>query len=168
MVPTPRPDVRVLLDANVLLAGIVFPRWPWEILRHAVRGDFQLVLCPYVIRQARRRIAQRFPEFLDAFDGFLFRCPHELVSDPPPKDVQAHAGLVRDVTDVPVALAAIQADVDYLVSEDKDLTTTDETTAELRGYVQPLISGTFLRQVMGWSHEELEVVRGRTWNEVEG
>ena len=165
--PTPRPDARVMLDANVLLAGIVFPRWPWEILRHAVRGDFRLVLSPYVIRQARRRIAQRFPEFLNMFDGFLFRCPYELVPDPSSEDVQAHAGLVRDVTDVPVALAAIQAGVDYLVSEDKDLTAVDETTAELHRYIKPLISSTFLRQMMGWSHEELEAVRGRTWDEIE-
>jgi len=42
-VPVRRPEVRVFLDANVLLAGIVFPRWPWEILRHALRGDLQLV-----------------------------------------------------------------------------------------------------------------------------
>jgi len=167
-VPTSRPDVRVLLDANVLLSGVVFPRWPWEILRHAVRGDFQLVLCPYVVRQARRRIAQRFPEFQAAFDEFLIRCPYELVSDPSPEDVQNHSGLVRDVTDVPVALAAIRAGVDYLVSEDKDLTEVDETTVELRRYIYPLISGTFLRQVMGWSHGELEAVRGRTWDEVEG
>ena len=166
--PTPRPEVRVLLDANVLLSAVVFPRWPWEILRHAVRGDFQLVLCPYVIRQARRRIAQRFPEFLAAFDEFLIRCPYELAPDPSPEDVQNHAGLVRDVTDVPVALVAIRAGVDYLVSEDKDLTEVDETTVELRRYIHPLISGTFLRQVMGWSHEELEAVRGRTWDEVEG
>jgi len=167
-VPIPRPDVRVLLDANVLLSGVVFSRWPWEILRHAVRGDFQLVLCPYVIRQARRRIAQRFPEFLAAFNEFLIRCPHELVPDPSSEDVQNHAGLVRDVPDVPVALAAIQTGVDYLVSEDKDLTEVNETTAELRRYIYPLISGTFLRQVMGWDHEELEAVRGRTWDEVEG
>jgi predicted nucleic acid-binding protein len=166
-VPTLRPDVRVMLDANVLLAGVVFPRWPWEILRHAMRGDFRLVLCPYVIRQARRRIAQRFPGFLDASDGFLLRCPYELTPDPSPDDVQAHVDLVRDVTDVPVALATIRARADYLVSEDKDLTTADAATAELRRQVRPLISGTFLREVMGWSHEELEAVRGRTWDEME-
>jgi len=164
-VPRPRPELRVMLDANVLLAGVVFPRWPWEILQHAMREDFHLVLCPYVIRQARRRIAQRFPEFLADFDDFLARCPHELVHDPSIEEVRAHTRLVRDETDVPVALAAIQTGVDYLVSEDKDLTARDETTAELRQYIQPLISGTFLHEVMGWTHEELEAVRGRTWDE---
>jgi len=56
--------------------------------------------------------------------------------------------------------------VDYLVSEDKDLTTVDETTKVLRRSVQPLLSGTFLRQVMSWSSEELEAVRHRTWDEM--
>lgn len=164
--PVRRPELRVFLDANVLLAGIVSPRWPWEILRHALRGDFRLVLSPYVIRQARRRIAQRFPEFLEEFDEFLFRCPYELVPDPTPEEVQAHIRLVRDETDVPVALAAIQAGADYLVSEDKDLSANDETTAELRRRVRVLIAGAFLREVMGWSPEELEAVRQRTWEEM--
>ncbi len=165
--PVRRPEIRVFLDANVLLAGIVFPRWPWEILRHALRGDFRLVLSPYVIRQARRRVAQRFPEFLEEFDQFLFRCPYELVPDPTPEEVQAHLGLVRDETDIPVALAAIQAGVDYLVSEDKDLSANNETTMELRRRIRVLISGTFLREVMGWSPEELEAIRHRTWGELE-
>lgn len=126
--PARRPEIRVFLDANVLLAGIVFPRWPWEILRHAVRGDFQRVLSPYGIRQTRRAIARRFPEFLSAFDRFLVLCPYELVPDPDPEDVQAHIHLLRDETDVPVALAAIRAGVDSLVSEDKDLTAETQST----------------------------------------
>jgi len=156
-----------MIDANVLLAGVVFPRWPWEILRHALRGDFRLVLSPLVIQQARRRIAKRFPEFLGKFDEFLIRCRCELIPDPSAEDVAAHSDLVRDVTDVPIALAAIRAGVDYLISEDKDLTAKDETTAKLREHIQPLISGTFLREVMGWTHEELEAVRGRTWEQME-
>ena len=58
----PRPDIRVMLDANVLIAGSVWPRWPYEILQHALRGDFQLVLSPYVIAQAEAQIAKSFPD----------------------------------------------------------------------------------------------------------
>ncbi len=125
------------------------------------------MLSPYVIRQARRRIARRFPEFLEEFDEFLLHCPYELVPDPTPEEVQAHIGLVRDEADVPVVLAAIQAGVDYLISEDRDLSANDETPAELRRRLRVLISGTFLREVMGWSLEELEAIRHRTWEEVE-
>lgn len=29
-----------------------------------------------------------------------------------------------------------------------------------------LLAGTFLREVMGWTSEELEAIRHRTWDEV--
>jgi predicted nucleic acid-binding protein len=74
---------------------------------------------------------------------------------------------VRDATDIPVALAAIDAKVDYLVSEDKDLTARDETTKQLRDKLAVLLSGTFLREVMGWSSDELEKIRHRSWRDLE-
>ena len=37
--------LRVMADTNVLIAGILFPRWFHEFLRHALKGDFKLVLC---------------------------------------------------------------------------------------------------------------------------
>ena len=78
-----------------------------------------------------------------------------------------HQDLVRDPTDVPVALAAIQARVDYLVSEDKDLTATDQTTALLRQRLTVRLSGTFLREVKGWTSADLERIRGRRWQDLE-
>ena len=51
--------VRAFIDANVLFAGIAFPRWPYEVLRHAAAGDFQLVLSPLVIKQAQRNLQIR-------------------------------------------------------------------------------------------------------------
>lgn len=57
--------------------------------------------------------------------------------------------LLRDVTDVPIALSAVLAKADYLVSEDKDLTVLDESTAELRSQVKVMLDATFLREVMG-------------------
>lgn len=157
---------RVMVDANVLIAGIAFPRWSHEILRHVLRGDIRLVLCPLVIEQATRHIQQMFPEHVDDFKQFLTYCEYENVSDPSPDEVTQHHDLVRDITDVPVAVAAIHAQVDYLVSEDKDLTAIDETTRELRKKIQPLIAGTFLRTVMGWESEDMERVRRRTWRDM--
>ncbi len=65
-----------------------------------------------------------------------------------------------------MALAALNAGVDYLVSEDKDLTAQDESTTKLRGELSVMISGAFLREVMHWSSEELEKVRHRTWRDI--
>ncbi len=52
------------------------------------------------------------------------------------------------------------------MSEDKDLTVRDETTAELRRHLKVLLSGTFLREVMGWTSEELESIRHRKWDDL--
>jgi predicted nucleic acid-binding protein len=135
-------------------------------LRHAVAGDFQLVLCPLVIKQARRNLQKRFPEYVDRFDEFLQTVDYELVPDPTPEDIEANQHLVRDWSDVAVALAAIAAKVDYLVSEDKDLTVQDETTAELRRHAKVMVSGAFLREVMGWTGEQLEAIRYRKWSDI--
>ena len=78
----------------------------------------------------------------------------------------ANQKLVRDLTDVAVALAAISAKVDYLISEDKDFTVQDESTAEIRKHVKVMLSGTFLREVMGWTSDELDAIRHRKWSDI--
>jgi len=163
----PSASLRVMVDANVLFAGILWPRWPYEVLQHGLRGDFKLVLTPFVIEQVRRTVSTRFANELTQFEAFLSQLDFEEAPDPSDAEVEQHLDLVRDPTDVPVALAAINARVDYLVSEDKDLTSSDVTTAKLREQLRVLLSGTFLRQVMGWASADLERVRGRTWHELE-
>lgn len=161
-----QPKLRVMVDANILIAGSVWPRWPYEVLQHAFKGDFSLVLSEYVLQQARSHIQRRFPDHVDQFDKFLQACEYELVADPTREQVAQNLDLVRDPSDVPVALAAMHTGVDFLVSEDKDLTVQDETTTRLRQELNVLISGTFLREVMRWNSEDLEKVRHRTWRDI--
>lgn len=156
-----------MTDANILFSGVAFPRWPREVLRHAVEGDYKLVLCPIVIEEARRNLQKRYPERVANLDEFLELVEYELVSDPSLDDINVNKNLVRDLSDVAVALAAIVAKADYLISEDKDLTVQDETTEELRKHLKVMVSGTFLREVMGWTSEELEAIRHRKWSDVE-
>jgi len=47
--------LRVMADANVLIAGVLKPRWFFEFLGHALRGDFELVLAPQTVAEALRR-----------------------------------------------------------------------------------------------------------------
>ena len=164
MATSPSSKLRVMVDATILIAGSGWPRWPREVLLAGLRGEFHLVLCPYVIRQVHRKLRQRFPpECLERFEEFLSEKAYELVPDPTPEHVSENKDLVRDGSDIPIALAAINAGVDYLVSEDKDFTSHNHTTAQLHEKLKALLSGTFLREVMGWSTEDLESVRGRNW-----
>jgi len=158
--------VRAFIDANVLFAGIAFPRRPYEVLQHAAAGDFRLVLSPLVINQARRSLQKNFPEYIDRFEAFIESVDYELVSDPTLDEVEANKNIIRDFSDVPVALSAISAKAEYIVSEDKDFTTQDATTAALRGHLKIMLSGTFLREVMGWTSEQLESIRHRKWSDI--
>ena len=156
-------ETRVMVDATVLIAGSGWPRWPREVLLAGLRGEFQLVLSPYVIRQAHRNLSKRFPQHLERFEEFLSQASFELVPDPASEEVADNRDLVRDESDIPIALAAINAGVDYLVSEDKDFTAHHETTATLHQQLNVLLPGTFLRQVLGWTSQELERIRHRRW-----
>ena len=156
-----------MLDTTILLAGIVWPRWPYEVLQHALQGDFQLVLTQILIEEARRKFNERFPKWTEDFENFLKECNFEVVPVPSSEEILANQDLIRDITDIPIALAAINAGVDYFVSEDKDFTERNKTTAKLHNRLNTIISGTFLREVMGWTSEELERVRGRTWKDVQ-
>jgi hypothetical protein len=89
---------RAMTDANVLVAGMSFPRWPCEVLRHAAAGDFQLVLCPLVIEQARRNLQKHFPQYTHRFEEFLQAVDYELVPDPTPKEVAVNQSLNRDLS----------------------------------------------------------------------
>jgi predicted nucleic acid-binding protein len=155
--------VRVMIDATVLFAGIGWPRWSYEILQSALRGDFDLVLSPLVIEQARRNLAKKFPDWLEPFEDWLRLCPFEMVQDPTSDQVVNNLDLMRQEEDVPVALAAIQAHPDYFVSDDKDFTEVSPTTEEIHKHLRIVRPVIFLREVMGWSHEELESARHRHW-----
>jgi predicted nucleic acid-binding protein len=149
-----------MVDTTVRVAGVVWPRFPHEVLQHGLRGDFALTLFPTVIGEARRKFAERFAAFAQDFEDFLVNAPYEQVSDPTAEDVRANERLMRDITDVPVALAAIKARVDSLITEDKDYTAPAQP---IHDKLKVLLPGTFLNQVMGWSHEDLERIRRRTW-----
>src|SRR3989304_9363646 len=117
-----QPDKpRTMTDANILLAGNAFPRWPYEVLQHAVDGDYRLVLCPLVIKQAREHMRERFPQHLPRLEKFLREAEYELAPDPSQGEIDANHKLVRDLSDVAIALAAISANRDFLGGGGQDL-----------------------------------------------
>ena len=114
----------------------------------AREGQITLVLCPYVIAEARRMISHAFRHRLAEFDAMIACTPHELAPDPAPEVVAEHLGLVEDPADVPVALAAIYVEVDYLLSSDRHLVADDESTRELRYHIKTMTPAQFVREVM--------------------
>lgn len=158
--------LRVAIDTNVLLSGIIWPRWPHAVLQHALHGDFQLVIPEIVIMEAERHLQRRFPEFHIDFEMFLALVDCERVPLPTPEEVRAASTLMRQAEDIPVALSVIAARVDYFVTLDKDFTDQHPSTQRVRDLMPSImLPAVFLREIMSWSSEQLEAVRHRTWSD---
>jgi hypothetical protein len=93
----------------------------------------------------------------------LEQAEYESVLDADPEEVAAQSGLLRDATDLPVAVAAINARVDFFLTHDRDFTDRDASTEELHRRLMVLLPAAFLREHLGWSSEALEAIRRRTW-----
>lgn len=157
------PRLRVALDANVLIAGIVWPRWPHEVLRAALGRHFDLVLPAQVIEEARRHLTA--PQQA-ALDYLLDQTPHERLPAPSPDEVRAAHDLVRHAPDVPIAIALLTAGVDVFVTNDRDFTDADAVARRFSHQVRVMLPAVFLRDVLGWSSEALEGIRSRTWDDL--
>lgn len=158
--------LRVMADANIIIAGVFKPRWFFEFLGHALRGDFQLVLASQTVAEVLRWAEAKGRHRQSAIEFFLATCRFELAPDPSREEVQANITLVRDVTDVPVALSALKARVDYLVTNDKDFHADNTKAALGKEDVRVMLVGTFLAEVMGWASKDLEAICHREWSDL--
>ena len=152
---------RVMVDANVLYAGTLWRRWPYEVLRHALRRDFRLVLAGQAIDEAREAIAEDAPTSSAKFERLLTLLDYEQV-DPAAKQMAKYPSLVADQDDLPIGVAAILAKVDYFVSEDKHFTEKNAGNSLFHQKVRVMRPVIFLREVMGWSSARLDQVKHRT------
>lgn len=76
--------------------------------------------------------------------------------------VAAHHDLVRQPEEIPIALSVIAAQVDYFVTSHKDFTDDRKSTAKVKEAIPGImLPPVFLREVTGWTSEELEAIRNR-------
>lgn len=111
--------MRVMIDTNVIISAILNPQGtPKEAFSKAADFPFQLVLCNYIKDEVFSVFLRKFPKSLVVAESFFAEISAEMniVSE-----FSEHSeALIRDVKDRPILRAAIQANVDILVTGDKD------------------------------------------------
>ncbi len=136
------------------------------MVRLGLVGEAGVVLSPLVVASARLHVRRLYPNQIPLLERVLERLDYENVANPDAEQVALHRNLCRDVSDVPVALTAIEGRVDYLVTNDRDLTVMDASTARLRELVHVITPLALLRHVLGWSETRIETVIHRHWHEL--
>lgn len=112
--------MRVLVDTNILFSALLFPNSrPAQALMH-VAEYHEMVLCDRNIVEIRDILRRKAPQYLPDAEVLLAELSYELI---PAVD---HAEkLIRDAKDQPILNAAIVADVDIILTGDKDFLSLD-------------------------------------------
>lgn len=112
--------MRILIDTNVLFSALLFPKSKPSVALIHVANNHTIVLTDKNIAELREIIARKKPELKNAAETFLAELSFELI--PAVSTVTTH---MRDIKDQPILNAAIIADVDIILTGDKDFLCLD-------------------------------------------
>jgi predicted nucleic acid-binding protein len=116
--------MRVMLDTNVLISGMVF-QGPERWLLEAVCECHTLVVNDYLLAEATDVLARKFPGRERLLDTLLQSLTVERLPLPPATMVREASGHLRNARDAAVLASALYARPDVFVSGDKDLHTPE-------------------------------------------
>ena len=107
--------MKVLVDTNIIISALLFPKSkPAKALFHTVEHH-QLVFCEQNIRELRDVLNRKASHMLPNAEILLAELSYELIPA-----VQQTEKFIRDTKDQPILNAAIAADVDIILTGDKD------------------------------------------------
>jgi len=122
--------MRVMLDTNILISALLFKSKLMDDLIECLANKHSIVLCSYVIDELHETVDSKFAAKNADVVRFLLELPFEYVYTPyvlPTHDYFT----IRDSDDEKVLYSAIIADVDVLVTGDKDFHAVDIERPEI-------------------------------------
>ncbi len=111
---------RVLLDTNVLISGLVFPKGnEHRILALAEKESITLVLPEPVLIEAHDVLLEKFPGFESLLEMFVNRVGFESVEGLSDISARLDVNRVRDKKDAPIFAAVALSKPDYAITGDR-------------------------------------------------
>ncbi len=115
--------MKVMLDTNVIASAILFPGETINRLMYSIFNDHELYLSSYVLDELNEVMKRKFPAKFDSYENFLRKLSYyHVVTQTFPEPALFH---IRDSKDYPVLYSAITADIDILITGDKDFADID-------------------------------------------
>ncbi|MCD8364421.1 MAG: putative toxin-antitoxin system toxin component, PIN family [Clostridiales bacterium] len=113
-------SVKILVDTNILISALLFPHSkPAKALLHTSEHH-EMILCDRNLYELRDVLKRKAPQVLPDAEVLLTELAYELI----PAAYHAEK-LIRDAKDQPILNAAIVADVDIILTGDKDFLSMD-------------------------------------------
>ena len=122
--------MRIMLDTNVLISAALLPSPHILRLIDEISERHTIVLSTYILDELKRVTRLKFPGKHDLLEIFLRELPFELAYTPEKIDKSKYPD-IRDITDLPVLVSALNEDVDVLLSGDADFASLDMKRPEI-------------------------------------
>ncbi len=114
-------DVRVFLDSNVILSGLMSSKGSPRVLLDLLSLEaphFKGLTGQYNIEEIERNLKDRFPELLPVWGNYFSKLKLEIVAIPPWDKVSPFTKKMS-LKDAPVLVSAQLGNSDYLITGDK-------------------------------------------------
>jgi predicted nucleic acid-binding protein len=112
--------VNLFLDSSALFAGIISSSGAARApLLLAESDQITLTLSEQVVAETERAMARKVPQALADLRAAILASKAQIVRDPDSAEVRANLELISRPPDVPILLAAMKANVDYLVTHNR-------------------------------------------------
>lgn len=122
--------MRVMLDTNVMLSAVIFRSQSMWRMMEWILQNHRLVLSSYVIDECYEVVERKKPSLIPALDRLFEGMSFEMVHTP--QTLSEHGWFtIRDKDDEKVLYSAILADVDVLITGDKDFGNIDIEKPEI-------------------------------------
>jgi len=119
-----------MIDTNIIVSAALYRKGGIAFMLENILRRFQICICDFSVEELEIVMQTKFPERMREMDDFLNEFTYELIYTP--KNIRIeNMPYVRDKKDYPILAAAISADVDILLSGDKDLLTVEIIRPEI-------------------------------------
>jgi predicted nucleic acid-binding protein len=108
-----------MVDTNILVSAALFRDGSVSVALNEIIPRYDLCICTFSLEELFIVFDRKFKNKRDELDEFLRELSFDLVYSPL-KIEKTRIPLIRDEKDYPVLASAMDADIDVLVSGDKD------------------------------------------------
>ena len=113
--------VRVFLDSNVILSGLLSERGAPRILLDLLSLRLPFLIGStgrYNLIEIERNLKNKMPSLLSLYKAYLPKLNLKVIPLPRPEDIRDFSGQIAE-KDIPVLISAIRSKADLLVTGDK-------------------------------------------------
>ena len=126
--------IKVFLDSSAVIAGVISSTGAARVLLvMSETGQIETFISELVIVETERSLARKVPDALPEFRQTIRDANPRIINNPTPQEIEEHLYLIADPEDVPILLAAMKANVDYLATHNRKHFIDDPGVAERSG-----------------------------------